>query len=329
MEMDSGFQRGDKLFLTDTGEPVVFSAYAELTGYAYVQSDDMGEILVHQDDLMAAPEPEDMLPDDPEPEQMALVSYPAPVAGKLELGIRRIGQPGVEDTEMEWWLLNGLDADIQWNALIYVHGIPKQRMTLHVQPSCSVRLPGLAITDLGSGTYLQAELTRNATLLYSEKRIRLPFQRMVNGSVDTEWLRVDLCRKEDNTQVMGKGKLMKGQPNQLVKSAHSRRRPSVASEVLHRASFPTSIDLHLEALRAAGKSPGGKHIIEFQVHEAERYLAGALRADLQEVYLIHGIGEGKLRERLHEVLRQMPEVVFFANEYHPRFGWGATVVRFR
>jgi hypothetical protein len=329
MEMDRVFQRGDKLFLTDTGEPVVFSAYAELSEYAYIESDDMGEMLVHLEDLMPAHEPVDILSVDPEPEQIALVSHPAPIAGKLELGIQRIGQPGFEDPEIEWWLLNGLDADIQWNAEIYVHGLPKQRLTLRVMPGNSSRLPGIAKTDLGSGTYLLADLLLGETLFFSGKKIRLPVQRMVKESVDREWLRVVVYEKANNPKITLKEKQLIKQPNLVVKTAHRVKKPSLSNEVMHRASFPTSIDLHLESLRAAGKTPGGKHIIQFQVYEAERYLAEAFRADIKEVYLIHGIGEGKLRERLHQVIRHMSDVVYFANEYHPRFGWGATVVRFR
>ncbi|RME96879.1 MAG: hypothetical protein D6772_11235, partial [Bacteroidetes bacterium] len=57
-----------------------------------------------------------------------------------------------------------------------------------------------------------------------------------------------------------------------------------------------------------------------------RYLDQAIRLGAERVFVIHGVGEGKLRDAIAERLRQNPQVVDFKNEYHPRYGFGATEV---
>jgi dsDNA-specific endonuclease/ATPase MutS2 len=44
------------------------------------------------------------------------------------------------------------------------------------------------------------------------------------------------------------------------------------------------------------------------------------------IIFIHGIGEGKLRDEIHERLRQKKSVKSFVNQYHPSYGYGATEV---
>jgi dsDNA-specific endonuclease/ATPase MutS2 len=44
--------------------------------------------------------------------------------------------------------------------------------------------------------------------------------------------------------------------------------------------------------------------------------------------VIHGVGKGKLREEIHEILKLKKEVKYFINQYDPRFGYGATEIFF-
>ncbi|MBK6929627.1 MAG: Smr/MutS family protein [Saprospirales bacterium] len=53
-----------------------------------------------------------------------------------------------------------------------------------------------------------------------------------------------------------------------------------------------------------------------------------LYAWVPRVFIIHGVGEGKLRETIADELRRRPEVHKFKNEYHTKYGYGATEVVF-
>ncbi|MBD3344639.1 MAG: DNA mismatch repair protein MutS [Chitinivibrionales bacterium] len=56
------------------------------------------------------------------------------------------------------------------------------------------------------------------------------------------------------------------------------------------------------------------------------YLNECRKKGIFEIYIIHGKGKGILREKVHAVLRRLPEVVFFYPAPEQFGGWGATVV---
>jgi dsDNA-specific endonuclease/ATPase MutS2 len=45
--------------------------------------------------------------------------------------------------------------------------------------------------------------------------------------------------------------------------------------------------------------------------------------------VIHGVGEGRLRDEIHDLLRLKKEVKSFVNQYHPLYGYGATEIFFQ
>jgi dsDNA-specific endonuclease/ATPase MutS2 len=45
--------------------------------------------------------------------------------------------------------------------------------------------------------------------------------------------------------------------------------------------------------------------------------------------VVHGVGTGRLRDEIHDILRLKKEVKSFVNMYDPRFGYGATEIFFQ
>lgn len=45
--------------------------------------------------------------------------------------------------------------------------------------------------------------------------------------------------------------------------------------------------------------------------------------------IIHGIGEGTLRNEIHDRLKLKKEVKSFVNQFHPLYGYGATEIYFK
>jgi dsDNA-specific endonuclease/ATPase MutS2 len=68
----------------------------------------------------------------------------------------------------------------------------------------------------------------------------------------------------------------------------------------------------------------------FQPKEADdlvpTYLDECRKRGILQVRIIHGKGTGQLRERVHAVLRRIPEVEGFGLAPAEVGGWGATVV---
>lgn len=93
--------------------------------------------------------------------------------------------------------------------------------------------------------------------------------------------------------------------------------------------FNNEIDLHVEKLvEDPSTIPSGK-ILSTQLTHFRRYMEQALNVGADRVFIIHGVGEGKLRDAVAKELKKMDFVQSFKNDYHPRYGFGATEVELR
>ena len=59
------------------------------------------------------------------------------------------------------------------------------------------------------------------------------------------------------------------------------------------------------------------------------YLDECRKRGILQVRIIHGKGTGQLRERVHAILRRIPEVATFGLAPEGMGGWGATVVEIK
>ncbi len=108
-----------------------------------------------------------------------------------------------------------------------------------------------------------------------------------------------------------------------------RSRVSATPDPARLAAFPRAIDLHIEKLLDDPSSLPARQYLGFQLSQGRRYLQEARQLGLDSVFLIHGVGEGKLKTALASMLKEMPGVASFRNDFHPRYGSGATEVFFR
>ncbi|MBS1948971.1 MAG: Smr/MutS family protein [Bacteroidetes bacterium] len=86
------------------------------------------------------------------------------------------------------------------------------------------------------------------------------------------------------------------------------------------------VDLHIEKLADDWKRMSNFEMLTLQLKEFEKYYDLAVAHHLPSIIFIHGIGSGKLRDEIHELLRLKKEVKTFVNQYHPAYGYGATEV---
>jgi hypothetical protein len=92
------------------------------------------------------------------------------------------------------------------------------------------------------------------------------------------------------------------------------------------ATFLPEIDLHIENLINGHARLDKGEIVRIQMLHFQRFLDNAIRLGVANVFVIHGVGEGKLREAIAIRLADNPDVVKFKNEYHHKYGYGATEV---
>jgi len=103
-----------------------------------------------------------------------------------------------------------------------------------------------------------------------------------------------------------------------------------AKKVRQHLESPRSvIDLHIEKLSDDWKDLSNYEIVNIQLKAFEKYYDLALAHMQPSLVVIHGVGEGKLRDEIHERLRLKKEVKSFINQYHPLYGYGATEIFFQ
>ena len=89
------------------------------------------------------------------------------------------------------------------------------------------------------------------------------------------------------------------------------------------------VDLHIEKITDDWKHFSNYEIVSLQLKTFEKYYDLALTHYFPSMIVIHGIGEGKLRNEIHDILRLKKEVKSFVNQYDSRFGYGATEIFFQ
>jgi len=89
------------------------------------------------------------------------------------------------------------------------------------------------------------------------------------------------------------------------------------------------IDLHTEALQYDTEGLGPTEIINIQLDTMQKYVHLAIVNKQERMVVIHGLGKGKLKDEVHKILKRIPEVFIFTNEWHGKYGFGATEIYFR
>lgn len=95
--------------------------------------------------------------------------------------------------------------------------------------------------------------------------------------------------------------------------------------------FPAArsvVDLHIEKLIDRHDHLTNFEILQIQLQEFEKWLEIAQNNKLPSMIFIHGIGKGKLKEAVHELLKVKGGIRRFVNQYTEFFGYGATEVFF-
>ncbi len=84
------------------------------------------------------------------------------------------------------------------------------------------------------------------------------------------------------------------------------------------------LDLHLKA----SEDDNPAQMLAQQISLLQQKLNAAYAAGMESMVVIHGIGNGTLRNAVHNELRETPFVQRFVNEWMGAYGWGATEVFF-
>lgn len=89
------------------------------------------------------------------------------------------------------------------------------------------------------------------------------------------------------------------------------------------------VDLHIEKLTSEWQQMDNLEIITLQLKEFEKWYELAIAHHQPSLIVIHGVGSGRLRNEIHDLLKVRHAVKTFINQHDPRFGYGATEIFFQ
>jgi hypothetical protein len=90
--------------------------------------------------------------------------------------------------------------------------------------------------------------------------------------------------------------------------------------------IPDIIDIHIEKLVPNYKGMNNAEILQLQLKHALHAVEHAYAANKERITIIHGVGEGVLKDRLHDLLKKHTYVKHFNNNWQQQFGFGATAI---
>jgi hypothetical protein len=131
-------------------------------------------------------------------------------------------------------------------------------------------------------------------------------------------------------------KLFESYPDKIVEDKHDLGKLSGAGFRVYDASKASQhleparsvVDLHIEKLSNDWKHLSNFEILTIQLKAFEKYYYLAVAHHQPTLVVIHGVGSGKLKDEIHEILKTKKEVKSFVNQYHPNYGYGATEIYF-
>ncbi len=107
---------------------------------------------------------------------------------------------------------------------------------------------------------------------------------------------------------------------------------SGASLIMPQPAAPTVapyLDLHANVLIGDTGGMQPSEIFRIQLDAVQDYLQMALSHGLYEVLIVHGVGTGSLRRAVQELAGSNRGVKKLIEEWHPRWGFGATKVKLK
>lgn len=88
------------------------------------------------------------------------------------------------------------------------------------------------------------------------------------------------------------------------------------------------VDLHIEKLIEKHQQLNNAEIIQIQLDAFEKWFDIAQLNHLPSMIIIHGVGKGKLKSDIHDLLKAKKGVKNFINQFSDFYGFGATEVFF-
>jgi hypothetical protein len=232
--------------------------------------------------------------------------------------------------ELKLHLVNRTGTAYRFVYRLHFFGKPDFELTNSIRPFEDFYLHDVAFADLNDSPSFDFEFS----LLQPDKNKAASFEAGVRLKPKQLFAKIEELR-ETNAATFSQrlfetypGKPMEDTVDLGGLAAKGYKVYDAAAARQHMEPARSVVDLHIDKITHDWKGLSNYEIVALQLKTFEKYYELALAHHLPSLVVIHGVGEGKLRDEIHEALRLKKDVKSFVNQYDPRFGYGATEIFF-
>ena len=233
--------------------------------------------------------------------------------------------------ELKLHLINRTEIPYRFNYKLHFFGKPDFELKNQVNPFENFYLHDIPFSDLNDSPSFEFEFS----LVQPDKHKADFFEASLRLKPKQLFTRIEAIRQ--NNEATFSHRLFENYPNKAFEdqigldklSARGFKVYDAKNVREHLEPARSVIDLHIEKLADDWKHLSNYEILSLQLKTFEKYYELALAHHQPSLIVIHGVGEGKLRDEIHDILRLKREVKSFVNQYDPRFGFGATEIFFK
>ena len=233
--------------------------------------------------------------------------------------------------ELKIHLINRTETPYNFVYKLHFFGKPDFELKNTVQPFEDFYLHDVDFADLNDSPSFEFDFS----LLQSDKKKASHFESSVKLKPKQLFAKIEDLKEKNQAHfsqlifVTYPDKVYedKLEPGRLTAKGYKIYEASQARQHLEPAR--SVIDLHIEKLSDDWKHLRNYEIVSLQLMTFEKYYDLALAHHQHSLTVIHGVGEGKLRDEIHDILRLKREVKSFVNQFDSRFGYGATEIFFQ
>ncbi len=331
------FQIGDKVLLLHTGEVGLVKDFVNMN-MLKIELDDEIILPVFMDDLKLFEEKN-------EAEKSANTEAKMNEAElfflnhqhNLETGFHLSFMPTENDDVhfFEMILVNDTNEDVRFEIKLFLHNELYMHLRNRLQRRYMYILGDLAMDELNENPAIEISIEHAShPLLKLNKEFKLKPKTFFKDLSSTPILQQSAYNyklgilKDESESLNREIEITQSLSKQLERKINNNFNQPQSEKHRH-FYISDTIDLHIENLIDNHKGMTNAEIITIQLKHFRKALDEAIVNKLPNFTVIHGIGKGKLKAEIWLILREYGAVRSFKNEYHFRYGFGATEIFFR
>ena len=233
--------------------------------------------------------------------------------------------------ELKLHLINRTETPYRFVYKLHFFGKPDFELKNTIQPFEDFYLHDVDFADLNDSPSFEFDFS----LLQPDKKKAEHFESSVKLKPKQLFAKIEELKEKN--QATFSQLLFKNYPDKVIEDTVEMGKLAAKGYKIYEASKARQhleparsvIDLHIEKLTDDYRRMSNYEIVSLQLKTFEKYYHLAVAHHQPSLIVIHGVGEGVLRNEIHDILRLKKEVKSFVNQYHPNFGYGATEIFFQ